>query len=247
MVIAHAGGEGLGPANTILAMQRSIAAGADVLDVDLRMTSDGVIVARHDRDVSTSTDGHGNIDELTWDQVRRLDTRPSWTGAPIADPVPVPSLEEILAAFPTRRISVEIKQTGRPMGPALCDELTRLHAVDRVYVGSVVDADALATKEACPSVVITTTDADFATMSASRADGSAWCDPAPIAQPAFAEDLLTTDRIRWTHDHGAALYTWTVDDAETLRRLAKAGIDGVFTRRPDIARKVFDEVTANSS
>lgn len=74
LVIAHSGGEGLGPSNTIEAMDRTLAAGADVLDVDLRMTRDGVVVAIHDRDVATTTDGTGNVDELTWPQLQRLDT-----------------------------------------------------------------------------------------------------------------------------------------------------------------------------
>ena len=41
-----------------------------------------------------------------------------------------------------------------------------------------------------------------------------------------------------------AIFTWTVDDPDTLRGLAEAGVDGVYTRRPDIARRVFDEYAA---
>ena len=69
LVIAHAGGEGLGPANTILAMHRSMAAGADVLDADLWMTADGVIVAHHDRNLQAATGEAGMIDQLTWPEL----------------------------------------------------------------------------------------------------------------------------------------------------------------------------------
>ena len=44
-----------------------------------------------------------------------------------------------------------------------------------------------------------------------------------------------------------AIYTWTVDDPTVLRKLALAGVDAVYTRRPDIARAVFDEMAASSS
>ncbi len=74
-VIAHAGGEGLGPANTLLALRRSLDAGADILDVDVRMTSDGVVVTAHDRSLEATTGFVGNVDETSWADVRRLDTR----------------------------------------------------------------------------------------------------------------------------------------------------------------------------
>ena len=92
LVIAHAGGEGLGPSNTIEAMERSLVAGADILDVDLRMTSDGVIVARHDRDVATTTDGRGNVDELTWDRAASVSMPRRLVRRPVRRSVRVPSL-----------------------------------------------------------------------------------------------------------------------------------------------------------
>jgi glycerophosphoryl diester phosphodiesterase len=45
---------------------------------------------------------------------------------------------------------------------------------------------------------------------------------------------------------GLAIFTWTVDDPETLRELARAAVDGVYTTRPDIARRVFDELPQRS-
>ena len=77
-----------------------------------------------------------------------------------------------------------------------------------------------------------------------RSTGEAWCAPAPIGQPPFSANLLDPANVGWSHDHGMAIFTWTVDDPDTLRGLAEAGVDGVYTRRPDIARKVFDEYAA---
>ena len=97
----------------------------------------------------------------------------------------------------------------------------------------------------CPgSVVITTTYRDVAEMRRVRSTGEAWCAPAPIGQPPFSANLLDPANVGWSHDHGMAIFTWTVDDPDTLRGLAEAGVDGVYTRRPDIARKVFDEYAA---
>lgn len=244
-VIAHGGGEGLAPGNTILAMQRSMEAGADILDADLWMTADGVIVARHDRALSTSTDGTGNVDQQEWAYVRTLDTRAAWSGDPIAEPVPVASLEEILTAFPEVTISLEIKQTTPSMADELCDLLVATGSVERVYLSANDDAAVYEAQARCPdTMVITTTYADVAQMREARESGGPWCAPAPIGQPPYRAGRFSPDDVAWSHDHGMAIYTWTVNDPDTLRELAEAGVDGVYTGRPDIARQIFDEVAS---
>ena len=248
LVIAHAGGEGLGPANSVLAMQRSLAAGADLLDADLRMTSDGVVVAHHDRSIASDSDATGNIDELTWNQVQAADLRAGWTGKTIDDPVRIASLEEILTAFPDVTISLEIKQTTPSMAKPLCDVLRRLDAVKRVYLSAKNDDDVAAAQAECPgSLAINTVHLDVAAMRRVHENDAAWCADAPIGQPPFNNDLLDPANVAWSHAHGMAIFTWTVDDPVTLRGLAEAGVDAVYTRRPDIARQVFDDYEAETS
>lgn len=248
LVIAHAGGEGLAPANSVLAMKRSMDAGADLLDADLWMTSDRVVVAHHDRNIASDTDATGNIDDLTWAQVQAADLRASWTGTTIDEPVRIASLEQILTDFPDVTISLEIKQTTPSMAKPLCDVLRRLNAVERVYLSANNDDDVYAAQAECPgSLVITTTYRDVAEMRRVRKTDEAWCAPAPIGQPPFNTDLLDQENVAWSHDHGMALFTWTVDDPVTLRGLAEAGVDAVYTRRPDIARQVFDDFAAEKS
>jgi glycerophosphoryl diester phosphodiesterase len=56
LVIAHRGASGLYPEHTLLAYKTAIAQGADFIEPDLVMTSDGVLIARHDLYLSTTTD-----------------------------------------------------------------------------------------------------------------------------------------------------------------------------------------------
>lgn len=241
LVIAHAGGEGLGPSNTIEAMERSIDAGADVLDADLRMTSDGVVVARHDRDVSSTTDGEGNVDDLTWAELERLDAATTWAGEGFDAPVRIPSLEQMLQRFPDTWLSLEIKQVEPSMAVALCDVLRRNHALDRVYLSANVDAAVYAAQAACGGeVLITTTYADLDRMRAADPGDAAWCAASPIGQPPYRAGL-DRQQVDTSHRRGTALFVWTVDDPDVMLHLADIGVDGVYTRRPDIARRVFDE------
>jgi glycerophosphoryl diester phosphodiesterase len=228
-------------------MERSVAAGADILDIDLRMTSDGVIVAIHDRDVASSTDGRGNVDELNWAELQRLDAAARWTGSPLEGPVRVPSLEQTLNQFPDIWISLELKQVDPPMADQLCAVLRRTGSVERVYLSANFDDAVYAAHEACPGVLITTTYADLDRMRSAEEGDDHWCATSPIGQPPYRDGAFDADRVETSHRRGRALFVWTVDDPATLRELAEAGIDGVYTRRPDVAREVFVGLASRSA
>lgn len=71
--IAHQGGEIEAPSNTMFALKTARAKGSDVLEIDVHMTQDGEIVVIHDATVDRTTDGTGQVDELTLAEVRALD------------------------------------------------------------------------------------------------------------------------------------------------------------------------------
>lgn len=97
LVSAHRGAVTLAPENTIWAYKHAFAYGADVVEVDLRETLDGVIVSVHDSTVDRTTDGSGELALMTWAQVQALnaaDFEP-WVDTAY-NPSRVPRLEEIL-------------------------------------------------------------------------------------------------------------------------------------------------------
>ena len=70
---AHQGGEDELPSNTMYALQRSVAAGADALELDVGYTKDDVLVVMHDNGVQRTTNGTGSVNDLTLAEVQRLD------------------------------------------------------------------------------------------------------------------------------------------------------------------------------
>lgn len=72
-LVAHRGWSSEAPENTLLAFERAVAAGAEVLEGDLQLTRDGVVVVIHDPRVDRTTDGSGAVRELSWEEIRRLD------------------------------------------------------------------------------------------------------------------------------------------------------------------------------
>src|SRR5690349_9342520 len=65
LVIAHGGGQGLRPPNTLEAFEHSVALGCDVLEMDLHLTKDGVLVTLHDDTIDRTSDGTGRASDFT--------------------------------------------------------------------------------------------------------------------------------------------------------------------------------------
>lgn len=250
LVIAHAGGEGLGPANTLEAMRLSRAAGADVNDADVHLTKDGVLVAIHDDTVDATTDGTGLVIDKTLAELRKLDAgshfKDSAGGFPFRSKgVTIPTIEDVLTQFPGVLTSLEFKDNSGPSPQIMCDLLRRTGRESSVYVSSDTDPPIEEFKKLCPEVTTTVTDAMVPIMLAAQKSGARWCSPVPIGQPPYSADRRPTrESLKWSHDHGLANFTWTVDDQATLRYLAGIGMDAIYTRFPDVARKIVDEVAA---
>ncbi len=71
--MAHRGGAGLWPENTMLAFERARELGVDVIEMDVHATADGVLVVLHDANVDRTTDGAGRVGALTLSELKKLD------------------------------------------------------------------------------------------------------------------------------------------------------------------------------
>lgn len=102
---SHRGFNTVAPENTLPAFASAIALGAEEIELDLWPTVDGEIVICHDSTVDRTTDGAGRINELTYEEIVRLDAgckfSPNFTG------VSLPRFEEILALF-ARKVTMNI-------------------------------------------------------------------------------------------------------------------------------------------
>jgi glycerophosphoryl diester phosphodiesterase len=169
-IIAHASGNWFGPANTVEMLRAAKAAGADIVDIDVRVTKDGQLVASHD-DVVKVGSTQRSISRSTLAELRSLDLGDGWAGPkkdfPLrAGTVRIPTVSEVLAAFPTTLISMEFKVTGGER--ALCTLLRSNKRTGGVYIGSAGDAAVDAFAPLCPEVTTTVTDAMVPVMRAAR-------------------------------------------------------------------------------
>jgi glycerophosphoryl diester phosphodiesterase len=236
-VIAHRGGAALRPENTLAAFEHAAALGADVLEMDLRVTADGEIVVLHDATLDRTTDGSGRVDSMTLEAVRRLDAGYRFAGEggfPFrGQGIRVPTLEEVLERLPGMRMVLEMKQFTAPQAEKLCALVRRTGMAEKVLVASMPEAPLAAFRAACPEVATS--------MNASEARyflvvTSAYTPAAPALQipDRLGQTVLATPELAATaRRRNLKLHVWTVNDERRMRELIEIGVDGIITDRPD--------------
>ena len=251
LVIAHSGGDGLFPENTMLAYERSTQLGSDVIDVDVRLTADGVLVAIHDSNVGRTTNGTGAVKDFTFDEIQRLDAGYRWQHGEEfpyrGEGIVVPSVEAILDRFPTMLATLDLKDQRVELVEPVCELLRRMDRVESVYVGSDSGDQVRRFREVCPELRTSGTDEERQLMRAARDAGDmSFVTHQLVGQPRYLSDdgtkRITAEYLKFSHRMGIAVLTWVVDDPEQLRELISLGVDGVYTRRPDVMIDLLTEM-----
>ena len=244
LVIPHGGGDAVFPENTMVAFESTMAMGADVGDVDLRISRDGVVVAIHDPTVDRTTGASGNVKSMDFAELAALDAGWGFSPAGSADDHPyratgvtIPTLEAILERFPTTLLSVDLKDESLDMVQPVCDQLRSHGRFGDVFVGSNSDPQIIEFRKRCPDVRTSAIMNDVFASRDARAAGDLDFVPAvTVDQPPFRIDgreLVDADSLAWAHDHGVAILTWVVNDEADMQKLIDLGVDGIYTSYPE--------------
>ena len=248
-VIAHRGGKGLAPENTLAAFRRATALGVDVLEMDLRQSADGVPIVLHDRRVDRTTDGRGRADSLSLSQLKHLDAgyrfSPDGAGFPRRGRgIAIPTLDEVFTAFPDMRFLIEIKDDSAALAVALCQAVKHHRLTDRVVAASFRDGPLEAFQHACPEVATSAPAGavlPFVLLHWLRLDAAYHPEHHALQLPPRlgAVELIDRRLVEHAHAHNAQVHAWTINDAGEMRRLIDLGIDGIITDYPDRLLKIL--------
>jgi len=247
IAIAHRGGAGEAPENTLDAFEIAVTLGYGYLETDAHLTRDGVLVAFHDERLDRVTDRKGAIAELGISEVEAADAGYAFSvdgghSFPFRGRgIGVPRLEEVLERWPSVRINIDPKSDAC-VGP-LAALLDRLDVWERVCVGSFSDRRlrrirTLGRGRACTSmgpgaVALTRLSAIWGAMPRLGAD----CVQVPIREGPVR--IVTKRFVEAAHRARLAVHVWTINDETTIDELLDLGVDGVMTDRIRILREVF--------
>ena len=230
------------------AFDLGLAAGADGLELDVHLSSDGVPVVHHDATLDRTTSASGPIARLSAEDLRRVDA-----GCRFVDgdtfpfrgrDIGVPTLAEVLRRYPHVPVIVEMKVDSAEMGNAVARDVRRAGAAERVCAAGYGSRSAAAARAALPDMASSASHAEVR-MAVYRT----WLRWPPRHRPYVAYQvpersgptrIVSPRFLRYAHEHGLGVQVWTVDEEADMRRLLAWGADGLITNRPDLAVRVRD-------
>ncbi len=281
--IAHQGGEDEFPSNTLYAFRKALKVGADMLELDVGVTKDGKVIVMHDTTVDGKTNGHGTVASKTLRQIKKLDAA-FWFAPGASDhyshALPprsykfrgiatgkrkpprgfkasdfrVPTLAEVLKAFPRTPINIEIK--GRTPDEATEEYVQNAEVLARLLkntkrrdliVVSFQQAAVDRFHELAPRVDLApgiTGAASWLLSGGSPGPGVvAFQVPITFIFGGTKLDITTADNVARAHREGYAWQNWFSnedrDAAGTWRKLIDMCVDGTMTSHPRAYERVL--------
>ena len=249
LLIAHRGGAGLAPENTLAAFERADADwAADMIELDVRATKDGHCVVIHDHTINRTTNGTGAVADYTLAQLRQFDAGYRFTSDgghtfPFRNKgVVIPTIDEVLARLPHMRMTVEVK-IGTAQ-PGLFAAIQKFDATSRVIAAGMHDRDrdmfsaykgarSASTQQAKRFYVAH----KLHVSRLYRLDA----DVLQVPEHWGGKHVVTGRLVRALRRQRIPVHVWTVNDAVSMNRLLDAGVDGLVTDRPDTASQILQE------
>jgi glycerophosphoryl diester phosphodiesterase len=229
--IAHRGASGTFPENTLSAFRAAIAAGAAMCELDVQLTRDGAVIVIHDDTVDRTTDGTGQVAELTLEEIKRLDASAKFKGGAIGGER-IPTLDEVFEVTAGKcGLNIELKAGG------LEHQVAQIMNARNAFGGSIVssfDWEWLKKTQQIDRRIrigLLTDDKPVDLMMNA------------VAMRAYAInphcDIVTADLCTAAHQRGFKVFTWTVDSEPRMRALIECGVDGIMTNYPERLRAVM--------
>lgn len=251
LVFAHRGGGGLFPENTLEAFKYSAEMGVDVLELDVHSTSDGKLVVLHDFTVDRTTDGGGNVNSLTLEQLKKLDAGYKFTtddGQTFpfrGKGITIPTLEEVFAAFPAMTFNIEPKQQTPSITKSLCRILRERNATAKTIVGSFRQEVLDEFRGECAEVATSASPSEVSKFLAMYKTGLGESYTPPMQALQVPENVgyvnvVTKDFVETAHKLNLKVHVWTINQPEDMQRLLEMGVDGIMTDYPDRLLKLLD-------
>lgn len=242
IVIAHRGASAYYPENTMAAFRGAVEMNAEMIELDVMLSKDGVPVAFHDAKLNAHTDGRGKLDDYTLEELKKLDAG-SWFDAKYSEEK-IPTLEEVLAfAAGKVALNIEIKTeavTNNLRGGVeeKSIELVKQYDMEDHIMFSSFDYRAVShLKELAP---------EMSTALLYEKRQSATKLPSDLIKQYKADAFncsyrqLSKKRMGNLSANNIPVFVYTVDQEVRMRKLLDLGVSGIFTNKPDVLWGVLE-------
>jgi glycerophosphoryl diester phosphodiesterase len=235
-IFAHRGACAYAPENTLAAFELAIRQGADAIELDAKLSSDGYIVVIHDKSVDRTTDGSGRVADLPLAALKELDAGCKYDKAYCEERIP--TLEEVFVRLGHETfINIELSNYEAPFNrlPEKVANVIKRHGFEnRVIISSFNPVALRRIHKLLPDTPIGLLALPGISGVWARSRLNSWV-PHQALHPAFQS--TTKDLIARQQQRGIRVHVYTVNHPKQILRLVRWGVDGIFTDDPPMARR----------
>ncbi len=231
LLIAHRGYSGKAPENTMAAFRMALAAGAKALELDVHQTKDGRLAVLHDWNLKRVAGKRRRVAAMTWSELGAVDVGGWFSSRFHGERVPL--LEEVLDLARGRaQVHVELK-AGSGKYPGIEERAARIlderGAWNWAMVSSFDHAALKRIRKISPK-------ARIGYLLGPAFFPKAWRETAVLRAESLNISVrqATARSVRSAHERGLKVFVYTVNDAKTLSRMRRLGVDGVYTNFPEM-------------
>jgi glycerophosphoryl diester phosphodiesterase len=240
VIFAHRGASAHAPENTLAAFELALAQNADAIELDAKLSADGVAVVIHDPTVDRTTGSHGQVKDLSFKQLRSLDAGGFFSEKYRGEKIP--SLEEVFEGVGKRTfINVELTNYRTPrdsLVETVCMLVKKSGLQKRVLFSSFFASNLSKARVYLPDVP--------RGLLAFNGVLGAWARSFGFnfggyqALHPYLKDV-SAQQVQRVHRLNRRIHVWTVNAAEDMRRQFDWGVDAIFTDDPQLAVQVRSE------
>jgi glycerophosphoryl diester phosphodiesterase len=239
VIFAHRGDLANAPENTLPSFEQAIAKGADGVELDAKLTSDGHVIVIHDSTVDRTTDGKGRVASYTLNAIRKLDAG-KWFDVKFSG-TKVPLLEEVFETVgKDKLINIELTNYSTPrdgLVVKVCELIKHHNNPKQIIFSSFFSSNLKNVAQILPEIPRGLLAMPGIVGLWSRSFGFMFGD-----YQALHPYITNTSReqVQRAHRIKRRVHVWTANSVEEIKQLKEWGVDGIFTDDPQTAVRALE-------
>jgi glycerophosphoryl diester phosphodiesterase len=223
LIIAHRGDSYNALENSLEAVHRALAYPVDMIELDIRKSSDNALYVMHDRSTRRTAGKDIDLERSTSDEIARVLLRNGER---------VPTLmDAVKAVAGTAGLNLEIKSEGA--GLLTAERLVSLDYKGYILVSSFKEDEVLTVRHLMPRLPVSLIFDVFALRDV-PVYGEKGYTIISLRKMTVSEKLVEA-----CHERGIQVYVWTVDEEEEMKKFASWGVDGIYTNKPGVLKELL--------
>lgn len=234
--IAHRGASGYAPENTMAAFEQAYHMGADMIELDVQLSSDGQVVVIHDTKVNRTSSGKGHVQNMTLNQLKQLDAG-SWYSSKFRAQQ-IPTLDDVLQRFGGKiPLLIELKTSA--VNPGIEQKTAELihkyvrdqsWAINGIIIQSFDVQSLRKFHEILPEIPLSVLISRSSELKNGRLSEFAEF----VQYLSISRHVVTEAHVRMIQDAGMKVFVWDVRHLLDIPPLLNAKVNGIITDYPDI-------------